>query len=120
MPDAFSKYSGDPDFMLSLARGLKVLEVLAASLSPQTIAELSRHTELSRAAIRRILYTLTALGHCRQDGAGFVATPTSLSLNYPLASPGLLARRGAPGLDPRGAPRWGRRFRPAQRGRAGL
>jgi hypothetical protein len=63
-------FSGDPDFMASLAKGLIVLEVLNSSSGPPTIANLSRATGLSRAAVRRCLYTLSKLGYVRSTKDG--------------------------------------------------
>jgi IclR family transcriptional regulator, pca regulon regulatory protein len=63
----FSAYEGNPDFVLSLARGLHVIEFLERHPDGLTIAEISRHTALSRAAVRRLLITLHLLGYIRSD-----------------------------------------------------
>jgi IclR family pca regulon transcriptional regulator len=58
-------FSGDPDFMASLAKGLIVLEALSSLPGLPTIANLSDTTGLSRAAVRRCIYTLSKLGYAR-------------------------------------------------------
>lgn len=65
----FASYSGDPDFVLSLARGLRVIESFEGHREGRSIVEIGHSSGLSRAAIRRILYTLELLGYverCRQ------------------------------------------------------
>jgi IclR family pca regulon transcriptional regulator len=52
----------DADYMTSLARGLSVMQTLAAQKRPLTAAEISVATGISRAAVRRCLYTLVKLG----------------------------------------------------------
>lgn len=59
----FSPYAGNPDFVLSLARGLRVIESFEGHHEGRTIAEIAGATGLSRAAVRRILYTLEILGY---------------------------------------------------------
>jgi IclR family pca regulon transcriptional regulator len=58
-----SVHEGNPDFVLSLARGLRVMEVLEGQPAGLSIAEISRLTALSRAAVRRLLITLGLLGY---------------------------------------------------------
>src|SRR6202022_212453 len=55
-------YSGDPNFMMSLARGLIVIQAFTQKKRQLTISQLSAKTGLSRAAVRRCLYTLAQLG----------------------------------------------------------
>lgn len=52
----------DPNFMMSLARGLQVTRALSARERPSTVSQLSAETGLSRGVVRRCLYTLTQLG----------------------------------------------------------
>jgi IclR family pca regulon transcriptional regulator len=58
-----SVHEGNPDFVLSLARGLRVIEILERQPDGLSIAEISRHAGLSRAAVRRLLITLGLLGY---------------------------------------------------------
>ena len=85
--------AGDPSFMTSLARGLTVIEAFSGNRHHPTIAVLSAQTGLSRAAVRRCLYTLRRLGFVDSDDERhFHLRPTVLSLGYsylystPLAS----------------------------------
>jgi IclR family pca regulon transcriptional regulator len=55
--------SGDPNFMTSLARGLHVIHAFADQGRRLTIADLSRATGLTRAVVRRCVYTLSELGY---------------------------------------------------------
>jgi IclR family pca regulon transcriptional regulator len=55
---ALDIYTGDPNFMASLARGLVVIEAFTPQTPQMTISQLSLRTGLSRAAVRRCLYTL--------------------------------------------------------------
>ena len=59
---ALDIYTGDPNFMTSLARGLIVIQAFTQQSPQMTISQLSIKTGLSRAAVRRCLYTLTKLG----------------------------------------------------------
>lgn len=61
-------HEGNPDFVLSLARGLRVIEAFDGRLQGLSIADISRATELSRAAVRRLLITLELLGYIEATG----------------------------------------------------
>jgi IclR family pca regulon transcriptional regulator len=89
----------DPDFMTSLARGLAVLRCFAEHQKPMTIAEASRRTGLSRAAVRRCLHTLTVLGYAARETQNYVLQPMTLSLGYAYLSSSTLAMRAQPLLD---------------------
>lgn len=65
--DEFATQAGNPDFVLSLARGLQVIESFEGHPGGRTIVEISQATGLSRAAIRRILLTLEHLGYVEQS-----------------------------------------------------
>jgi IclR family pca regulon transcriptional regulator len=74
--------AGDPDFMTSLARGLHVIRAFAGVDRRLTIADVSRATGLTRAVVRRCLYTLRELGYAASDGRTFRLQPRILSLGY--------------------------------------
>jgi hypothetical protein len=83
-----SVHEGNPDFVLSLARGLRVIETFEGHPGGLSIAEISRSTALSRAAVRRLLITLQLLGyigangrryHLRQRGAQAESQSTFLA-----------------------------------------
>lgn len=90
---------GDPEFMTSLARGLAVMRCVAEADRPVTIADASRRTGLSRAAVRRCLYTLTTLGYVGHDERGYAVRRKALSLGHPYLSLTALAVRAQPLLD---------------------
>ena len=46
-------FTGDPDFMSSLARGLAVVQAFQERKRHLTIAQISHRTEIPRAAVRR-------------------------------------------------------------------
>lgn len=65
-----------PNFMLSLARGLEVLNAFSPQRQRLTISQLSQKTQISRAAVRRCLYTLAALGMVHSpDGRSYELLP---------------------------------------------
>jgi IclR family pca regulon transcriptional regulator len=73
---------GDPDFMTSLARGLHVIRAFTGVDRRLTIADVSRATGLTRAAVRRCLYTLRELGYAATDGRTYTLQPRILNLGY--------------------------------------
>lgn len=73
---------GDPDFMTSLARGLHVIRAFAGVDRRLTIADVSRATGLTRAVVRRCLYTLKELGYASTDGRLYFLQPKILNLGY--------------------------------------
>ncbi|HKT71341.1 MAG TPA: IclR family transcriptional regulator C-terminal domain-containing protein [Steroidobacteraceae bacterium] len=73
---------GDPDFMTSLARGLHVIRAFAGMDRRLTIADVSRATGLTRAVVRRCLYTLRELGYAATDGRAYFLQPKILNLGY--------------------------------------
>jgi IclR family pca regulon transcriptional regulator len=71
-----------PDFVQSLERGLAVIRAFDASHSELTLSEVAASTGVTRAAARRFLLTLAALGYVRSDGRLFSLTPRVLELGY--------------------------------------
>jgi IclR family pca regulon transcriptional regulator len=69
----------DPRFMLSLARGLLVLDAFAQTQT-HTLASASRLTGLPRATVRRCLYTLQKMGYVGEVEGSFTVTGKVLSL----------------------------------------
>jgi len=74
--------AGDPDFMTSLARGLHVIRAFAGVDRRLTIADVSRATGLTRAVVRRCLYTLKELGYAQTEGRMYFLQPRILNLGY--------------------------------------
>ncbi len=74
--------SRSSDFVQSLERGLAVIRAFDAARSELTLSEVARATGLTRAAARRFLHTLVALGYMRTDGRLFRLRPRILELGY--------------------------------------
>lgn len=68
------------DFIESLDRGLRVLEMFGGSQQPMTLSDLARAADLPRATARRILFTLERAGFVASDGKLFRLTPRVLVL----------------------------------------
>lgn len=81
-PDEGLNRGGDPDFMTSLARGLHVIRAFSGVDRRLTIADVSRATGLTRAVVRRCLYTLRELGYAASDGRAYSLQPRILNLGY--------------------------------------
>jgi IclR family pca regulon transcriptional regulator len=73
-------FSGDPHFMLSLARGLLVLQAFASSGTRLSVSEAAKATGLPRATARRCLYTLEKIGYVRAEGSSYVLESRFLPL----------------------------------------
>ncbi len=94
------QYSGDPNFMTSLARGLAVIQAFTQQSPQMTISQLSVKTGLSRAAVRRCLYTLTKLGFAgAEDGQRYSLRPKMLSLSDTYTSSNSLSAAAQPILE---------------------
>lgn len=72
----------DRDHMAALEKGLAVIECFDTEHDRLTIADVARATDLSRAAARRCLLTLTKIGYAEFDGKFFRLTPRVLRLGY--------------------------------------
>ena len=95
-----NSFSGDPNFMMSLARGLTVIQAFSQKKRQLTISQLSTKTGLSRAAVRRCLYTLSKLGFAgSDDGRHFYLGPRILALGYSYIASMPLATAAQPVLE---------------------
>ena len=74
---------GATDFVESLDRGLRVLEVFGSSQQPMTLSDLAKGADLPRATARRILFTLERAGFVATDGKLFRLMPRVLVLHEP-------------------------------------
>ena len=93
-------FSGDPNFMTSLARGLAVIQAFSNRRDPLTISHVSSKTGFSRAAVRRCLYTLAQLGFAgSDDGRHFFLRPRILALGHSYISSMPLAAAAQPVLE---------------------
>ncbi len=93
-------FAGDPDFMASLARGLAVIRAFSQQRQRLSIAQISLRTGISRAAVRRCLYTLGRLGYVGSDDErNFMLRPRVLALGHAYLSSAPLATSAQPLLD---------------------
>jgi IclR family pca regulon transcriptional regulator len=70
------------EFVQSLARGLAVIRSFDADNPALSLSDVARRTGLTRAAARRFLHTLEALGYVRSDARRFALTPRVLELGF--------------------------------------
>ncbi len=97
---ALDAYQGDPNFMTSLARGLIVAQAFTQQHPQMTISQLSVKTGLSRAAVRRCLYTLTKLGFAgAEDGQRYSLRPRMLTLSQSYTTSSSLSTAAQPILE---------------------
>jgi IclR family transcriptional regulator, pca regulon regulatory protein len=97
---ALDIYTGDPNFMTSLARGLIVIQAFTQQSPQMTISQLSVKTGLSRAAVRRCLYTLTKLGFAgAEDGSRYSLRPRMLTLSHTYTASNTLSTAAQPILE---------------------
>jgi IclR family pca regulon transcriptional regulator len=97
---ALNAYQGDPNFMTSLARGLCVIQAFSQKTPQMTISQISLRTGLSRAAVRRCLYTLTKLGFAgSEDGQRYSLRPRILTLSNTYTASNTLSQSAQPILD---------------------
>ena len=76
------------NFSLSLARGIRILEIFSPEVKAVTTSEAARIVNISRAAARRYLLTFVALGYLEQTKSSFSLTEKAASIGQ-----GVLARQ---------------------------
>jgi IclR family pca regulon transcriptional regulator len=97
---ALDEFAGDPNFMTSLARGLLVIQSFTPQSPQMTISQLSVKTGLSRAAVRRCLYTLSKLGFAGvEDGSRYALRPRMLTLSNTYSASNSLSTAAQPILE---------------------
>jgi len=87
------------DFVQSLERGLAVIRAFDGTHPEMTLSEVAAATGVTRAAARRFLLTLVALGYVRADGRHFSLTPRLLELGYAYLSSLSLPQIAMPHLE---------------------
>lgn len=92
-------HTGDPDFMLSLARGLAVLRAFGEARGPLSVTEAARRAGISRAAARRCLETLARLGYVERIERLYHLRPKALELGYAFLASEPLPRTLQPVLE---------------------
>ena len=86
--------------MTSLARGLIVIQAFTQQTPQMTISQLSVKTWLSRAAVRRVLYTLTKLGFAgAEDGTRYSLRPRMLTLSHTYTTSSTLSTAAQPIIE---------------------
>jgi len=90
-----ASFEGNPDFVLSLARGLTVIEAFQERPDGVTVGDVAMRTGLSRAAVRRLLITLEALGYASHAGQVYRLSSRVLRLGF-----SFLSSNSLPGLAP--------------------
>lgn len=98
--EMLEQFAGDPNFMTSLARGLAVIQAFSQQHRHMTISQISVKTGLSRAAVRRCLYTLSKLGFAgAEDGQRYALRPKMLSLSHTYTASNNLSTAAQPILE---------------------
>ncbi len=87
------------DYVQSLARGLSVIRAFDAERPRQTLSDVAKTTNLTRATARRFLLTLNELGYVASDGSVFWLTPRVLDLGYSYLSSLSLSEVAGPHLE---------------------
>jgi len=98
-PSEFACQAGNPDFVLSLARGLRVIESFEGHADGRTIIEISHSTGLSRASIRRILLTLELLGYVERSRQVYRLKTQVLRLGFSYLSSSSVVEAAQPVLE---------------------
>ena len=92
--------SGDSDYMVSLARGLHVIQAFCEDGRERlTIADVTRLAGLSRTVVSRCLYTLQELGYVGREGRHYFLLPRVLKLGYGYVSTASLPSLAQPILN---------------------
>lgn len=92
-------HEGNPDFVLSLARGLAVIEAFQDRPDGVTVGDVAQRTGLSRAAVRRLLITLELLGYANHAGPVYRLNSRALRLGFSFLSSNSLATLALPVLE---------------------
>jgi IclR family pca regulon transcriptional regulator len=91
--------SADPDYMLSLERGLAVIRSFGTGRGSLSVAEVAREVGISRAAARRCLHTLSVLGYASSANGAYELGPSVLTLGYAYLASTPAARVAQPILE---------------------
>ncbi len=92
-------FEGNPDFVLSLARGLAVIEAFQDRPDGVTVGDVASRTGLSRAAVRRLLITLELLGYASHNGPVYRLSSRALRLGFSFLSSSSLSALAQPILE---------------------
>jgi len=92
-------FEGNPDFVLSLARGLSIIEAFQDHPDGVTVGDVASRTGLSRAAVRRSLITLELLGYASHSGSVYRLGSRVLRLGFSFLSSTSLPALALPVLE---------------------
>jgi IclR family transcriptional regulator, pca regulon regulatory protein len=95
----FEDLQGNPDFVLSLARGLAVIEAFQGRPDGVTVGDVAVRTGLSRAAVRRLLITLEMLGYATHNGPVYRLGSRVLRLGFSFLSSNSISALALPFLE---------------------
>lgn len=86
--DISARHASDRKFVWALARGLEVLRAFKPGQGPLGNNELAAHTNLPKATVSRLTYTLTELGYLNfiKRLGKYEPAPSILALGYPVLS----------------------------------
>ncbi len=87
------------DFVQSFARGLAVIRAFDGDHPQLSLSEVAARAGITRAAARRFLRTLEALGYVRSDDRAFALTPRVLELGFAYLSSLSIADVAQPHLE---------------------
>lgn len=87
------------EYVAGLEKGLAIIEAFGIQNTPLTLSEAARITGHSRAAARRSLLTLQALGYVQLDGRYFRLAPRVLRLGHAYVSSTPLLKLVQPALE---------------------
>jgi IclR family pca regulon transcriptional regulator len=78
----------DRTFISALAKGIRVLSLIADSTTPVRITQLSKSLDLSIGAIQRVTSTLTKLGYLRRPttGQGYILGPKAWGMGLSIVN----------------------------------
>lgn len=89
----------DRNYIQSLERGLRVLEILGQSSQPLTLTQIAKLGNLNKTATQRFLHTLCSLKYLYRENNHYVLGSRILSLGYSFFSSSNLAVKSKPYLD---------------------
>jgi len=81
-----SRSEDNENFVHAFARGLQVIRTFSDGAEKQTLSDVARRANISRASARRLLHTLFQLGYVDFDGKQFWLKPKILDLGYSYVS----------------------------------
>lgn len=96
--DADLEETDDRQFVVALARGLRVLRAFSTAPGPLGNREICQQTRLSPSTVSRLTHTLTRLGYLQlaREQRRYILTAKILTLGYPVLAGTTLLERARP------------------------